>query len=64
MVNLIHNDDGTYTVQYGGRDIGYITAVKRYRTEERLYRGVSVLGQIIYGRSLKSVKNELLASVH
>jgi hypothetical protein len=64
MVNVIRNEDGTYTVKYAGMDVGYISKVSRYKSQERLFRGVSVLGHIIYGRSLQSVKNELVAHIH
>ena len=64
MVNVIQNRDGTYTVRYDGQDVGYISKVSRYKTQERLYRGISVGGQIFYGRSMRSVQNELLAHIH
>jgi hypothetical protein len=64
VVNVIQNDDGTYTVKYAGMEVGYISKVSRYKSQERLFRGVSVLGHIVYGRSLQSVRNELVAHVY
>jgi len=64
VVNVIQNDDGTYTVKYAGTEVGYISKVSRYKSQERLFRGVSVLGHIVYGRSLQSVNNELVAHVY
>lgn len=64
MINVVRNEDGTYTVKYAGADVGYISKVARYKTQERLFRGVSVLGHIVYGRSLQSVKNEIVAHIY
>jgi hypothetical protein len=64
MINLVRNDDATYTLTYRERDVGYISKVVRYATKQRLWRLVSIYGQIEYAPSLKSAKRRLLELHH
>jgi hypothetical protein len=64
MIDLKRNDDATYTLTYGERDVGYISKVVKYATKDRLWRLVSIHGHIEYACSLKSAKRRLLELHH
>lgn len=64
MIDLLKHDDGTYTVTYRQNDVGYISKVVRYATRERLWRIVSIHGQIEYTSTLKSAQRRLLELHH
>ena len=64
MIVLTNNNDGTYTLRYRDREVGYISKVIRYADKQRLWRLVSVHGQIEYAPSLKRARNRLMEILH
>ena len=64
MIDLTKNDDGTYTLRYREREVGYISKVVRYADSQRLWRLVSVHGQVEYARSLQRAKSRLMEILH
>lgn len=55
---------GVYTLYYFGKEVGYISKIQYQATGERGYRGVSVHGDIVYGRSLKAAQALLMGVYH
>lgn len=60
MLAMMKNPDGTYTVQYFGKDAGYISRVTYLRTKERAWRGVTVYGEIRYASSLAAARRAVI----
>ena len=58
-INLINNDDGTYTLEYFRRVIGHINSSLDF-AGARIFRAVSVNGNICYATSLDDAKADLL----
>jgi len=58
-INLITNDDGTYTLEYFGRVVGYIKRSIDF-TGKAFFRGISVQGSICYANTLDDARSGLL----
>jgi hypothetical protein len=58
-INLITNDDGTYTLEYFGRVVGYIKRSIDI-TGKSFFRAVSVQGGLCYASTLEDARSELL----
>jgi hypothetical protein len=58
-INLKQNDDGTYTLEYFGRVIGYIKRSIDF-TGQAIFRAISVQGSICYATSLDDARSGLL----
>ena len=58
-INLINNDDGTYTLEYFGRVLGYINRSVTASGRE-LFKAVSTHGHICYATTLNEAREELL----
>ena len=59
-IDLISNDDGTYTLEYFRRVIGYINKSNLDGTNSPIFRAVSTLGGISYAATLDDAKKSLL----
>jgi hypothetical protein len=58
-INLITNDDGTYTLEYFGRVVGYIKRSLDF-TGSSVFRAVSVQGGLCYASTLEDARSGLL----
>jgi len=58
-INLITNDDGTYTLEYFGRVVGYINRSIDF-AGKTIFRAVSVQGGLCYASTLDEARSELL----
>lgn len=58
-INLIENGDGTYTLEYFRRIIGYISRSIDF-SGQPFFRGVSVQGSICYATTLDDARQGLL----
>lgn len=63
-IQLIKNDDNTYTLTYFGKEVGYVSKIRYLQTRDRGYRVTSVHGQIAYARSLKLAQDALMGMYH
>jgi len=59
-IDLIKNDDGTYTLEYFRRVIGYINQSYLEGTSSPIFRAVSTVGGIAYAPTLDDAKKSLL----
>lgn len=59
-IDLINNNDGTYTLEYFRRVIGYINKSNLDGTNTTIFRAVSTLGGICYAPTLEDAKQVLL----
>lgn len=58
-INLISHNDGTYTLEYFGRVLGYINRSVTASGRE-LFKAVSTQGRICYATTLDDARQELL----
>jgi hypothetical protein len=58
-INIITNDDGTYTLEYFGRVVGYINRSIDF-AGKAIFRAVSVQGGLCYASTLDEARSELL----
>jgi len=58
-INLIQNDDGTYTLEYFRRVVGYINRTVDF-TGSVMFRAVSVQGGICYATTLEDARSGLM----
>lgn len=58
-IDLIKNDDGTYTLEYFRRVIGHINSSLDF-AGMRIFRAVSVDGNICYASTLDEARSSLL----
>ena len=58
-IDLINNNDGTYTLEYFRRVIGHINSSVDF-TGARIFRAVSVTGGLCYATSLDDARSGLL----
>jgi hypothetical protein len=63
-IELVQNKDKTWTLFYFGKEAGYIQRSYLGLRGQRIYRGLSVHGSIVYGESLNTVKSDLLGLYH
>jgi len=61
MIDLIKNDDDTLTVMLRGKPVGWIARMRATASGQRLYRALSVSGQISYSRTLYGARCHLIA---
>lgn len=59
-IELINNNDGTYTLEYFKRVIGHINQSQLDGTNSPVFRAVSTLGTICYASTLDDAKKSLL----
>lgn len=59
-IDLISNDDGTYTLEYFRRVIGHINQSYLDGTNTPIFRAVSTIGGICYAATLDDAKQGLL----
>ena len=59
-IDLINNNDGTYTLEYFRRVIGYINKSNLDGTDSHIFRAVSTLGSICYASTLEDAKKSLV----
>ena len=64
VINLEKHQDGTFTLSYFDKVVGYISKIKSYVAPDRRFRAVSVHGDIFYARSLKGARSWLMEQYH
>jgi len=64
VINLENHQDGTFTLTYFDKVVGYISKVKSDVTPQRRFRAVSVHGQLHYATSLEGARSWLMAAYH
>ena len=64
MLQLIENDDGTWTLTYFGKTVGWVNKCRYIDTGKRAYRAMSVHGELCYVSSLQWAKSRLLEMYH
>ena len=63
-IQLVPNDDGTMTLTYFGKVVGWLNKTKLDGRESLSYRAMSIHGDIKFCGSVNSAKDWLLASHH
>jgi hypothetical protein len=63
-IQLIKNEDLSYTVIYYGKEVGYIAKIRYMTSRYRGFRAVSVHGEIGYARNLLDAQNVLMGMHH
>jgi hypothetical protein len=64
VINLENHHDGTFTLTYFDKVVGYISKIKSYAAPDRRFRAVSVHGNIYYAGSLKGARSWLMEQYH
>ena len=59
VTSTIDNKDGTHTVTYFGKPIGYVQKVRLCADDRRAYRGVTIYGTIVYGSTLDAATHAI-----
>jgi hypothetical protein len=59
-IDLRRNDDGTWTLHYFGKEIGWIQKARGLK----MYRALSVHGEIVHRASLESARKALMEAYH
>jgi hypothetical protein len=64
VIGLKKDSDGVYTVTYFGAVVGWISRARLTATNERVWKALSVHGDVRNVRTLLQAQNALMACYH
>ena len=64
IIDIVPNTDGTYTVKYFGKDIGWMQRSICRFTNKPQWRAVSIYGRINYCQGKSTAKEFIVSEYH